>query len=80
MEGTLEMSAISDFNSDGVVTSDETEWAVKNTPKMAELYEHEEVTSFCINLVGLYLENFPDIISDEEMRQKIIDLQNKLNQ
>ena len=75
-EGIFEMSAISDFNSDGITTNEELEWAVENIPKIAELYEHEDVMSFCIVLESLYPENFPDVTGDEEIRQKIIDLQN----
>jgi len=75
-EGIFEMSAISDFNSDGITTNEELEWAVENIPKIDELYEHEDVMSFCIVLESLYPENFPDVIGDEEIRQKIIGLQN----
>ena len=75
-EGIFEMSAISDFNSDGITTNEELEWAVENIPKIAELYEHEDVMSFCIVLESLYPENFPDVTGDEEIRQKIIGLQN----
>ena len=76
-QGVFEMMLINDFNSDGVITEDETKWAIANTPKLAELNEYEDVLESCTGFVQFYPEKFPGAITPEEIEQQVEEISKK---
>ena len=74
LEGNLEMSKLLQDN-DLIGNEQNLEWAVENSPIMVELYENEEVFGWCVSSVQLFRDKFPDVMSNEEFQQKLIELQ-----
>ena len=64
----FEMKLINNVDSDGKITELESERAIENTPKLDELNQHKDVLRFCMILIDLYSENFPDVITSIEVK------------
>jgi len=72
-EASFELAETDDFNSDGVWTDAELEYAIANSPLMSNLYENKAVLAWCVMQVQFYPDKFPDAISNEEFQQRLVE-------
>ncbi len=74
IEASFELAETDDYYSDDEFTFAELDYAIEEVNK---LIEYEEVSGWCVLQVQIYPDKFPDVISNEEVQQRIIELQDK---